>query len=92
MSPVVKRRRLQDGSFIEGMIESIPKDRWRPHGVRYRLAWVQNGICRVLFDNHYGKEDHLHVDGAEQRYHFINEETLWQDFMNLVSERSAGLK
>jgi predicted transcriptional regulator len=57
MSPVFKRKRLKDGSFIEGMIQIIPSDRWRPHGVRYRLAWVIEGKCRVLMDNHFGKYD-----------------------------------
>ena len=36
---------LSDGSFIEGSIEAITPDRWRPHGVRYRLAWIQEGLA-----------------------------------------------
>ncbi len=71
---------LQDGSFIDWHIKPIRADRWRPHGVRYRLAWVQDGECRVLFDNHHGKRDHLHLDGREKSYVFTSVNRLWDDF------------
>ncbi len=71
---------LQDGSFIDWQITPIRPDKWRPHGVRYRLAWIHDGECRVLFDNHHGKVDHLHVDGKERTYRFTAIETLWDDF------------
>ena len=64
------RQVFSDGSFIEISLASIRPDKWRPHGVRYRFAWVQKGRCRVLFDNHHGKKDHLHIDGAEMPFEF----------------------
>lgn len=82
------RYALPDGSFIDWQIKSIRPDRWRKHGVRYRLAWVQNGVCRVLFDNHHGKQDHVHLDGVERAYQFISVRRLWSDFF--IAIRSLG--
>jgi hypothetical protein len=80
MSPKLARRDLTDGSFIDIAIDEIAADRWRPHGVRYRFAWVEKGKCRVLFDNHHGKQDHCHIDGIEREYHFVSVEKLYDDF------------
>ena len=80
MSPKLARRDLPDGSFVDISIDTIEPDRWRPHGVRYRFAWVEKGQCRVLFDNHHGKQDHCHVDGVEQEYRFVSVEQLYDDF------------
>ena len=84
MSPRLEREALSDGSFIDGSIELIQPDRWRPHGVHYRLAWVQHSVCRTLFDNHYGKEDHYHVDGVERKYHFVSVDQLSEDFLTEI--------
>jgi hypothetical protein len=80
VSPRFERAALTDGSFVEGTIETITPDRWRPHGVRYRLAWVQGGRCRVLFDNHHGKGDHFHIDQREYPYRFRSVGQLIRDF------------
>ncbi len=78
------RKRLADGSFIDASVEIIKPDKWRPHGVRYRIAWVQGEKCRVLFDNHHGKFDHFHADDAEYEYKFQSIERLFEDFERLV--------
>ncbi|MBI2606084.1 MAG: hypothetical protein HYW49_08395 [Deltaproteobacteria bacterium] len=84
MSPKLARRDLPDGSFIDIAIDEIKPDRWRPHGVRYRFAWIEKGTCRVLFDNHHGKQDHCHVDGIEKIYEFISIEKLYDDFTSEI--------
>ncbi len=78
------RRVLEDGTFIEYSVTPIRSDRHRPHGVRYRLAWVQDDVCRVLFDNHHGKHDHFHVDGVEKEYSFRSVGALFDDFLTQV--------
>lgn len=80
MSPRLEREYLSDGSYLDGSVESIQSDRWRPHGVRYRLAWIEKGRCRVLFDNHHGKTDHCHVDGKETAYEYSSVDKLYEDF------------
>ncbi len=85
------REFLEDGSFIELSLFPIRRDRWRPHGVRYRMAWVQNGVCRVLFDNHHGKEDHVHIDGGERKYLFTSVAKLRKDFEREVRKMGGKI-
>ncbi len=91
MSPREKRRYLPDGSFIERAIEAVKADRWRPHGIRYRYAWVQNDECRVLFDNHHGKTDHLHIDNEEYSYVFTTPEKLLEDFYSEIRKLGGAI-
>ena len=74
------RTALVDGSYVDWLITRIRADKWRPHGIRYRIAWIQKGECRILFDNHHGKRDHCHIDGIERAYEFTSAEQLWADF------------
>ena len=85
------RRYLPDGSFVEIAIHEIPKDEERPHGFHYRLAWVQvleSGVnrLRVLFDNHKGKTDHVHLDGEESPYEFRGIDSLLEDFAEAIKK------
>jgi hypothetical protein len=84
MCPKLERTYCPDGSYIDASVQYIKSDRWRPHGVRYRLAWIQNGKARVLFDNHHGKGDHFHVDDEEYPYCFSSVKQLGSDFAEQV--------
>ncbi|MGK5083801.1 DUF6516 family protein [Bdellovibrionota bacterium FG-1] len=86
MSPKLERTLLTDGSYIDVAIDRIKPDQWRSHGIRYRLAWIKNGKCRVLFDNHHGKQDHFHVEDEEFPYHFVTEEQLAKDFAEEIKK------
>ena len=87
-----KRLPLVDGSFVEFSLTNITRDKWRPHGVKYRLAWIDtDGVCRVLFDNHRGKKDHYHVDGKEFEYEFESVEKLEADFMAILKRMGVKL-
>jgi hypothetical protein len=90
MTPKIIRQKFSDGSFIEVSVDRIEPDAWRPHGYRYRLTWVQNGECRVLFDNHHGKGDHFHIDDREFDYLFESINQLFIDFFNEI-ERLGGV-
>jgi hypothetical protein len=86
MSPKFARRYLSDGSFVEISFYPIEPDFWRPHGIRYRFAWIQSGRCRVLFDNHHGKRDHIHIDSKELPYEFVDLDVLNNDFEKCIQE------
>lgn len=77
---------LRDGSFVDWIVVKIKPDRWRPHGLKYRLAWIKDDVCRVLFDNHHGKHDHYHVNGIEKDYQFVTEEKLFDDFYSEIKK------
>lgn len=91
MSPKLSRQYLTDGSFIERAVDAIEPDQWRPHGYRYRFAWIQKGICRVLFDNHHGKQDHCHIDGKEKLFRFTGIEQLLNQFYSEIRKLGGPL-
>ena len=89
MSPKLPRQILDEDNFIESSYYETEPDQWRPHGWKYRLAWIQKGTCRVLFDNHYGKADHYHVDDQEVPYEFTTIHQLRLDFIDLVKKHGG---
>jgi hypothetical protein len=91
VSPKLPRRILDEENFLEIAYYEIKADQFRPHGWRYRLAWIQQGRCRVLFDNHHGKADHNHIDGQELSYAFTGVEQLIADFVGLVKKLGGPL-
>ena len=53
--------------------------------VRYRLSLISPSGERVVgYDNHHLKEDHRHLRGAEETYHYKDPETLIRDFLTDV--------
>jgi len=86
MSPKLAREYLSDASYIECGIHEIEPDRWRKHGVRYRLVWVQKLRARVIFDNHHGKSDHYHIDREEFPYHFESIDQVMTDFRAAIKK------
>jgi hypothetical protein len=84
VSPKFPRHVLDEENFLEIAYYEIQPDEFRPHGWRYRIAWVQRGNCRVLFDNHHGKADHYHMDGEEIPYSFSGVDQLVSDFLALI--------
>jgi hypothetical protein len=55
------------------------------------MAWIQNGVCRVLFDNHHGKGDHAHIDGVEKVYVFESFVKLKEDFEREVRKLGGSV-
>lgn len=70
------------GGIEERIIWSVPKSAKYPDGVRYRLAYIHQGDKKpvVLYDNHYPKGHHRHIQGQEQVYDFSSVEQLLADF------------
>ena len=72
-----------DGAIREMVLWQLPrKTPDRPDGLKYRLYYgLVDGRCLVRFDNESGKGDHKHVGSQEERYQFIDVETLVADFL-----------
>lgn len=79
---LVKRRIIfSESAFAELVLWQVPKPvAGSTHELKYRLAYVVDGICRVLYDNEAGKGDHRHFNGKESAYTFKNPEKLIDDF------------
>ena len=84
-----ERKELEQGGFVELMIWKLPgPTRDRPHGYKYRLAYVRGGECVLRYDNETGKGDHRHAGPREEPYRFSTVENLLRDFMRDV--RATG--
>jgi hypothetical protein len=79
---LVRRRvSISELAFVEIVIWHVPEPlKGSSHGYKYRLAYVEDGECVIRYDNEAGKGDHLHRDGAELPYRFIDIGGLLSDF------------
>ena len=76
------------GGMVEMVIWRLPTaTAERPHGLKYRLVYVVNGVRVVGYDNEKGKRDHKHLRGLEQSYRFVSVDQMIVDF--LADVRSA---
>ena len=68
-------------AFAELVLWSLPQPApGSVHAYKYRLAFVDSGICVIRYDNEAKKGDHVHVAGTESRYPFVSVERLVHDF------------
>lgn len=52
------------------------------HHFKYRLAYVESGVCVLRYDNEAGKGDHRHLRSVESRYAFTSPRKLAADFFD----------
>ena len=80
-----ERHALSEISFVELVVWLLPSPLpGSSHDFKYRLAFVENGICVLRYDNEAGKGDHTHKGGEEFPYHFISPQILLNDFWHDV--------
>ncbi|MEK6543667.1 MAG: DUF6516 family protein, partial [Elusimicrobiota bacterium] len=62
------------GNVMEIVVWSVRGDTRYPEAVKYRLAYIPYGRRApvVLFDNHYPKGHHKHVDGRQETYPYMS--------------------
>lgn len=74
-----------DGAIREIVIWLVPKDRDRPHGLKYRCHYRHSDSQQwVRYDNERGKGDHRHINARELPYEFRAFRQLMRDFLNDV--------
>lgn len=82
-----QRLKINEWRFVEIVVWQVPASvPGSEHRYKYRLACVDDGQCRLRFDNERGKGDHYHLHGQEMPYHFSTLSALFDDFFALVSE------
>ncbi len=76
------RFNVTENSFVEIVIWRVPAPLMGSfHHYKYRLAFIENDICILRYDNEAGKGDHKHYGKREFDYHFIGLDELRRDFM-----------
>lgn len=70
------------GLLREIYVWEIPPSIQYPEGVKYRLVLVhpKTGVVYLLYDNHWPKGHHVHIDGKEEKYEFNSTLKLVREF------------
>lgn len=80
---VRQRVEVSAKAFAEIMIWKLPQPlAGSVHHFKYRLAYVETGVCVMRYDNEAGKGDHRHSHGVENRYTFTTPRKLAADFFD----------
>jgi hypothetical protein len=79
------KNKLQGRYVVEVSIHEVGKSERYPDGIKYGL------ICNdlrtgefVLLDNHHPKGHHMHINGVEETYRYVDDDQLVADFQRLV--------
>jgi len=83
---LAERLALDEKSFVELVVWRLARPvQGCTHDLKYRLAYVVEGVCVVRYDNETGKGDHRHLGGREVPYRFQSLEEMQVDFWLGVS-------
>jgi len=69
---------------IKIRIIKVPISEKNKIGLKYSLVLIRGGLRIVGFDNHEGKEPHVHIKDKEYKYVFLNEYKLMNDFYDEI--------
>ncbi|MEI6209497.1 MAG: DUF6516 family protein [Desulfuromonadales bacterium] len=69
-----------DGNIVEIKIWRVLVTDHTPHGFKYTLVYIVDGVRIVGYDNERGKGDHRHFEGAEHPYRYRGVQALLDDF------------
>ena len=78
------------GNIMETKVWQVPISEHAPHGFKYSLVYVANGIRVVGYDNERGKGDHKHLAGKELPYRFTSPFALINDFLHDMEAWKKG--
>lgn len=80
-----ERHQLAPEAFVELVVWRVPRRvPGSSHAYKYSLAYVENRVCVLRYDNETGKGDHKHIGGDELPYEFTTPEKLLADFWSDV--------
>ena len=75
------RSDLSETAFVEMLVWRVPTPlEGSSHNFKYRLAFIEDEVCVLRYDNEAGKGDHKHFKNREFDYHFVGLKELEQDF------------
>ncbi len=71
-----------ENTFAEIKVWEVPIETDKPHGLKYSLVYIENGIRVIGYDNAERKGDHVHYFDKEMSYEFKSMGELFDDFYN----------
>ena len=77
---VHRKERNKDGHITELKAWIVSATEHTPHGLKYSVVYIVNGVRVIGYDNERGKGDHRHLAGVEKQYSFISMAQLVIDF------------
>ena len=85
------RQEIQDRYILEIRVWHVRDDRY-PARLKYSLACVDRLTSRkVVMDNHFPKDPHLHLDDVEIPYMFSGISKLLDDFRDHVKDHFGDI-
>ena len=85
-----RKERNEDGHITELKAWIVPATEHTPHGLKYSVVYIVNGVRIIGYDNERGKGDHRHFAGVETPYAFISMAQLVKDFNADVTHYLEG--
>ncbi|MBI5235686.1 MAG: hypothetical protein HY886_05505 [Deltaproteobacteria bacterium] len=82
-----QKKMYPDGAMVEMKIWRVEPDGYRPHGLKYSLAYIEKGKGVVGYDNAERKGDHRHYERMTVDYEFCGVDKLMDDFLKDVHNR-----
>ena len=80
-----------DGGIIEIRLWRAVLSPVKPHGVKYSLVYIVDGMRVIGYDNAEGKGDHRHYNALTERYEFKGLRKLADDFYKDIEKYKKGL-
>jgi Family of unknown function (DUF6516) len=92
-SRLLRHQKLTDewGNTIEIKLWQIPPAIDKPHGFKYSLVYIVDGVRVIGYDNGERRGDHRHYGAREEPYAFISPRQLVEDFRRDVDAYRRSL-
>lgn len=69
------------GNIVESRMWKVSPTSDKPHGYKYSLVYIVNGVSVIGYDNGEGQGDHRHFGDNQQPYNFTTLKQLARDFL-----------
>lgn len=90
---LVRHQKLTDawGHTLEIKLWQVPPAADKPHGFKYSLVYIVDGVRVIGYDNGERRGDHQHYGRCEEHYAFVSLQQLVDDFLADVNDYRKGL-
>ena len=81
------QKQLDDwGNTLEMKLWRVPPTADKPHGFKYSLVYIVDGVRVIGYDNAEQRGDHRHYGPREEAYQFVSLSQLADDFLRDVDD------